>query len=115
MTRLLLAVSLAVSTLAPAPASAAPSPLAVIEAAQDTKAAAPKTTVNVNAGTAAQFEALPGIGPTTARRIVEYREKNGSFKKLEELMNVQGIGEKSFLKLRPYLTLGAAGDGKPAQ
>ena len=51
--------------------------------------------VNVNTATIAQFEALPGIGPSMAQRIVAYREKNGPFKKLEDLMNIQGIGEKS--------------------
>ena len=75
-------------------------------------AAAPTQTVNINTATVQQLEALPGIGPSTAQRIVTYREKNGPFKKLEDLMNVQGIGEKSFLKLRPHLTLGAQADGK---
>ena len=56
--------------------------------------------LNLNAATEAQLEALPGIGPATATRIVEYRKKNGGFKKVEELMNVKGIGEKSFLKLK---------------
>ena len=79
---------------------------------QDAKAAAPAQTVNVNTATVQQFEALPGIGPSTAQRIVAYREKNGPFKKLEDLMNVQGIGEKSFLKLRPHLTLGGSADAK---
>ena len=41
----------------------------------------------------------------TASRIVEYRQKKGPFKKPEELMNVQGIGEKSFLKLKPQITV----------
>ena len=65
-------------------------------------------TVNVNTATAADFEALPGIGAKTAALIVEYRQKNGPFKKIEELMNVRGIGEKSFLKLKPQLTVGTA-------
>ncbi len=47
-----------------------------------------------------------------AQRIVSYREKNGPFKKLEDLMNIQGIGEKSFLKLRPFLTIAGQGDAK---
>jgi competence protein ComEA len=64
--------------------------------------------VNLNSATAADLETLPGIGAKTAARIVEYRQKNGPFKKVEELMNVRGIGEKNFLKLKPQLTVAAA-------
>ena len=63
--------------------------------------------VNLNSASVAQLQTLPGIGASTAQRIVEYRQKNGSFKKIEELMNVKGIGEKSFLKLKPLITIGA--------
>lgn len=63
-------------------------------------------TVNINTASVPQLESLPGIGVKTAERILEYRQKNGPFKKIEELMNVKGIGEKSFLKLKPYLTVG---------
>ena len=106
MTSPLLALFLAVIT------PAAPT-VVVPDAIQEAKAAAaPTQTVNINTATVQQLEALPGIGPSTAQRIVTYREKNGPFKKLEDLMNVQGIGEKSFLKLRPHLTLGAQADGK---
>ena len=62
--------------------------------------------VNLNTASAADLEALPGIGAKTAARIIEYRQKKGPFKKVEELMNVQGIGEKNFLKLKPQLTVG---------
>lgn len=76
-------------------------------AAQESKgAAAAKTvtaTINLNTATASQLEMLPGIGPRTAERIIEYRQKHGGFKKIEELMNVQGIGEKGFLKLKPLV------------
>jgi competence protein ComEA len=61
--------------------------------------------LNLNAATATQLESLPGIGPRTAERIIEYRQKNGGFKKIEELMNVRGVGEKSFLKLKPLITV----------
>ena len=63
--------------------------------------------VNLNSASVAQLQTLPGIGPSAAQRIVEYRQKNGAFKKIEELMNVKGIGEKSFLKLKPLITVGA--------
>ena len=68
--------------------------------------ATPAAVVNINTATADQLDALPGIGAKMAARIVDYRQKNGGFKKLEDLMNVQGIGEKNFLKLKPLITLG---------
>ncbi len=69
-----------------------------------TETAAP---VNLNTATQAQLETLPGIGASTATRILEYRQKNGGFKKVEDLMNVRGVGEKSFLKLKPLITVSA--------
>jgi competence protein ComEA len=71
--------------------------------------------VNINTASVKELDALPGIGARTAALIVEYRQKNGPFKKIEELMNVRGVGEKSFLKLKPQLTVStiAAGAGAP--
>lgn len=62
--------------------------------------------VNINTATAEQLNALPGIGPKLAARIIEYRQKAGGFKRVEELMSVQGVGEKNFLKLKPLITVG---------
>ena len=62
--------------------------------------------VNINAATVDELVTLPGIGPSYAQRIVEYREKNGPFKKVEDLLNVRGIGEKTFEKIRDRITIG---------
>jgi competence protein ComEA len=69
--------------------------------------ARPGPIVNLNSATVTELEDLPGIGAKVAARIVDYRQKKGPFKKIEELMNVQGIGEKSFLKLRSQITVTA--------
>jgi competence protein ComEA len=71
--------------------------------------------VNLNTATAADLEDLPGIGAKVAARIVDYRQKKGPFKKIEELMNVQGIGEKSFLKLRSQITVNSKAESAGQQ
>ena len=73
--------------------------------AQSKVAAVPAAPLNLNTATVAELQALPGVGASTAKLIVEHRSKNGSFKKVEELMNIKGIGEKSFLKLKPMVTV----------
>ncbi|MDR1988637.1 MAG: helix-hairpin-helix domain-containing protein [Acidobacteriaceae bacterium] len=81
--------------------------------AKTAAASKPLVTVNLNTATVVELQALPGIGAKVAARIIEYRESKGPFKKIEELMNVQGIGEKSFLKLRPQLSVGGARPDTP--
>ncbi len=85
------------------------------QSAPKAREAATAPQVNLNTATAAQLEALPGIGARTAERIVEHRQKNGGVKKVEDLMLVRGVGEKSFLKLKPMLTVAAAKTDRPAQ
>jgi competence protein ComEA len=77
--------------------------------------AAPAAVVNINTASAADFELLPGIGAKTAERIIEYRQKNGPFKKIEELMNVRGVGEKNFLRLKGQITVAAVKADHEAQ
>jgi len=71
-------------------------------------AVAAETKVDINTATAAELTELPGVGEALAQRIVEYREKQGPFTAPEQLMNVRGIGEKSFAKLRDRLTVSQA-------
>ena len=59
--------------------------------------------LNLNTASVRELEALPGIGPAMARRIVEFREKKGGFKRLEELLAVPGISERRFRILKDLL------------
>jgi competence protein ComEA len=63
--------------------------------------------VDVNRATVEELVAVPGIGEALARRIVEFRSKNGPFERVDDLLKVRGIGEKSLEKLRPHLRVGS--------
>jgi competence protein ComEA len=85
-------------------------------------AAAPKRfhqgSLDVNRATEQDFDALPGIGPKLAERIMEYRQSVGAFRSLNELRAVKGIGNKKFERIRPLVTVspdaGPIGRGKKA-
>ena len=62
--------------------------------------------ININTATATELQKLPRVGAVVAQRIIDYREKNGSFKKIEDIMKVEGIGEKTFLQLKELITVG---------
>ena len=62
--------------------------------------------ININSATLAELESLPRIGPKVAQRIIDYRTQNGPFKKVEDLMKVQGSGEKIFDQLKDRITVG---------
>ena len=85
-----------------------------MDAQRATKPPAPASTevINLNSATALQIADLPGIGVKTAELIVQYRAKNGPFKKIEEVMNIRGIGEKSFLRIRERITVAEAAKAK---
>jgi competence protein ComEA len=67
--------------------------------------AAQSAPVNINQATPEQLTLLPGIGQVMAKRIVEFRQKNGPFKKVEDLLAVRGIGEKSLARMRSFIVL----------
>lgn len=62
--------------------------------------------ININTATAEELDALPGIGSSLAKSIVEYRQKNGSFQTIEELMGVPGIGPATFERIKNLITVG---------
>jgi competence protein ComEA len=61
--------------------------------------------LNLNTATAAQFEALPGIGPVLAQHIVDYRTRHGQFRSVDELRQVEGLGSARFAQLKPLVTV----------
>lgn len=64
-----------------------------------------KTKVNINTANKEKLETLPGIGETTAQKIIEYREQNGKFKTIEDIQNVPGIGEAKYNSLKDKITV----------
>jgi competence protein ComEA len=106
---MLLAIAAVITSGAIPAAAQKPSTTKVTKPTTVTRTTTPVPTatspINLNTATQAQLEALPGVGVKAAERILEYRQKNGNFKKIEDLMNVKGFGEKSFLKLKPLLTV----------
>jgi competence protein ComEA len=109
MTRILMAAILGVAVSA---AAASAQSKATTPKAAATATATATAPVNLNTATAEQLATVPGVGPKMAERIIDYRQKNGGFKKIEDLMNVSGVGEKSFLKMKPLITVTAPKTGQ---
>jgi len=62
--------------------------------------------INLNTATVTLLQSLPNIGETLAKRIVEYREENGDFAAIEDLLQVKGIGQARLEEIRQYITVG---------
>jgi competence protein ComEA len=75
----------------------------------------PQRPVNLNTATVTELMQLPRIGATTAERIVAFRKQHGGFLRPEELMNVKGIGEKSFARLKAHVMVGQVPAPRPVQ
>ncbi len=61
--------------------------------------------VNINSANESELTTLPGIGPSKAQAIISYRDENGRFQTVEDLKNVSGIGDKTFEKLKEFITV----------
>jgi len=76
---------------------------AASEKAEKSDKASVSGKLNINTATAAQIELLPGIGAAKSQAIIDYRNTNGNFKKIEDLQNVKGIKEKKIEKFKEYI------------
>ena len=92
--------SAAASEAVPPEASPAPTEEPVLEEVLVEKS------VDINQASLEELDRLPGIGPALGQRIIDYREQNNGFYDIEEIMEVSGIGEKTFQKLEPYIYVG---------
>lgn len=78
---------------------------ATVSAAENPAAKVAIQTIRLNQATAQQLQALPGVGPALSERIVAYRDEHGSFRSVDQLAEVNGIGEAKLVKLKKYLTV----------
>jgi competence protein ComEA len=98
--RLAVAIVTALALLAAAAAS--PS-LAAGPADNKSGAASSKQKIDINRAGTEELATIPGIGKSLAQRIVDFRDEHGAFTRVEDLLKVKGIGEKSFQKIRPHV------------
>jgi competence protein ComEA len=99
-----LLLSILALTLLVLPGLAAPSPETADSAKEPPR-------VDINTAGVEELQSLPGIGPALAKRIVEHRQQNGPFRRVEDLLEIQGIGEKSLARMRDRLTVSQAKKG----
>lgn len=68
----------------------------------------PSTPIDLNSATIEELQELPGVGPSTAQAILQFREKSGPFKRPADLLVIHGISRAKFEKLRPYIVVKSA-------
>jgi len=73
----------------------------------------PTHPIDINLASAKELEELPGVGPTTAKAIIQFRTKTGRFHRVEDLLAIRGISETKLEKMRPYITVGAPPQKQP--
>jgi competence ComEA-like helix-hairpin-helix protein len=67
----------------------------------------PAKPIDLNVANAKELQELPGVGPVTAQRIIDMRQKSGRFKRVEDLLAIRGISQKKLDAMRPYVTVSA--------
>src|SRR5215207_4381869 len=82
------------------------SPVLATEAPIATDASSSSELININFASLAELDLLPGIGPTTGQKIIDYREQNGPFLTTEDIINVSGIGPGTYERIKDLITVG---------
>lgn len=82
------------------------SPVIGTEVPASTGSASSSDLININTASQTELESLPGIGPTTAQKIIEYREQNGPFVSTQDIINVSGIGPGTYERIKDLITVG---------
>jgi competence protein ComEA len=90
---------------------AQPSPAPILPAGG--RAEATPEPVDLNRASARELDALPGVGPVLAARIIEHRSRHGAFRAIEDLRAVRGIGPRLFARLEPLIRVGPAPPSPP--
>jgi competence protein ComEA len=73
----------------------------------------PAHAIDLNTATAEQLQQVPGIGPSTAKAIVNFRQKSGPFQRIEDLLAIKGVSKARLEKMRPYLTINPTAQKSP--
>jgi len=84
----------------------------LLAAGAQAKKKPPSTPLDLNSATPEQLEQLPGIGPSAAQAIVNFRTKSGPFRRVEDLLSIRGISQRKLDELRPYVTVGGGAGTK---
>jgi competence protein ComEA len=79
----------------------------IFGAAAYAKKRPPEHPIDINTATVKELEELPGVGPTTAKAIVEFRTRAGRFQRVTDLLVIRGVSESKLKKMRPYITIGS--------
>jgi competence protein ComEA len=82
--------------------------LAIVAVTGGAESSEPSGVVNINTASSEELQLLPRVGPALAGRIIEFREANGPFQTVDEILAVKGIGESSFEKLEPFIVTSGA-------